>query len=115
MSGVAERLETLRNAIRHYAYRNYVEDDPAIDDAEYDALGREMIALEAEHAELVTPDSPSQRVPGEPSSQFAKVRHPQPILSLGNVFSAEELIAWRDRFMRLLPSGVRASVRYVGE
>jgi DNA ligase (NAD+) len=115
MTEVAERLETLRNAIRYYAYRYFVLDDPAITDAEYDSLWRELIALEAEHPELVTPDSPTQRVPGEVSSQFAKVRHPGPILSLGNVFGQDELLAWRDRFLRLLPSEARAGLQYVLE
>ena len=115
MTEVAERLETLRNAIRYYAYRYFVLDDPAITDAEYDSLWRELVALEAEHPELLTPDSPTQRVPGEPSSQFAKVRHPGPILSLGNVFGPDELLAWRDRFLRLLPSEARAGLQYVVE
>jgi DNA ligase (NAD+) len=115
MTEVAERLETLRNAIRYYAYRYFVLDDPAITDAEYDSLWRELVALEAEHPELLTPDSPTQRVPGEPSSQFAKVRHPGPILSLGNVFGQDELLAWRDRFLRLLPSEARAGLQYVVE
>ena len=115
MTEVAERLETLRNAIRFYAYRYFVLDDPAISDAEYDSLWRELIALEAEHPDLLTPDSPTQRVPGEVSSQFAKVRHPGPILSLGNVFGTDELLAWRDRFLRLLPSQARARLQYVLE
>ncbi len=115
MTEVAERLETLRNAIRYYAYRYFVLDDPAISDAEYDTLWRELVALEAEHPELVTPDSPTQRVPGEASSQFAKVRHPAPVLSLGNVFGPDELLAWRDRFLRLLPSEARTGMQYVLE
>jgi DNA ligase (NAD+) len=115
MLDTAARLETLRNAIRYYAYRYYVLDDPAVTDAEYDSLWHELVALETEHPELITPDSPTQRVPGAPASQFAKVRHPRPILSLGNVFSSEELAAWRDRFMRLLPSDARARVQYVVE
>src|SRR5512142_3315578 len=100
MPGVAERLAQLREAIQYYAYRYYILDDPAVSDAEYDSLWRELVALEAEHPELVTPDSPTQRVPGAVADQFAKVRHPRPILSLGNAFSQEELRAWRDRFLR---------------
>ena len=115
MTDVAKRLETLREAVRYYAYRYYVLDDPVISDAEYDTLWRELVAVEAEHPELVTPDSPSQRVPGAPAERFAKVRHPGPILSLANAFSQEELLAWRDRFARLLPPGEPESVEYAIE
>jgi DNA ligase (NAD+) len=113
--GVAERVDALRRAINYHAHRYYVLDDPQISDAEYDALWRELVELEAEHPELVTPDSPTQRVPGAPSEGFAKVRHPAPILSLGNAFKPEDLYAWRDRFMRLLPESERARVAYVVE
>ena len=115
MPTVAERLETLRQAVRYHAYRYYVLDDPVISDAEYDALWRELVALEAEHPELVTPDSPTQRVPGAAAERFAKVRHPAPILSLGNAFGPEELSAWRDRFAKLLPADELARVQYVVE
>ena len=115
MSTIAERLETLRKAISYYAYRYYVLDDPAVSDAEYDALWRELVELETAHPELVTPDSPTQRVLGAAAEKFVKVRHPSPILSLGNAFTPEELIAWRDRFMKLLPSEDQARVQYVVE
>ena len=109
MSSVVERLETLRTTLQFHAYRYYVLDDPVISDAEYDALWRELVSLEAEHPELVTPDSPTQRVPGAAAERFAKVRHPAPILSLGNAFGPEELIAWRDRFVKLLPADEQAA------
>jgi DNA ligase (NAD+) len=115
MSTVAGRLETLREAIRYYAYRYYVLDDPVVSDAEYDAVWREMAALEAAHPELITPDSPTQRVPGAPADRFAKVRHPAPILSLANGFGAGELIAWRDRFLKLLPTEDQVGIQYVVE
>ncbi len=115
MPTVAERLDTLRQAVRYHAYRYYVLDDPVISDAEYDALWRELVALEAEHPELVAPDSPTQRVPGAAAERFAKVRHPAPILSLGNAFGPEELIAWRDRFAKLLPADDLARAQYVVE
>ncbi len=115
MDDVSERLESLRKAITTHAHRYYVLDDPAISDAEYDALWRELVALESSHPELITPDSPTQRVPGAAAERFAKVRHPSPILSLGNAFAPAELIAWRDRFMKLLPSDEQARVRYVVE
>ena len=108
MPTVAERLDTLRKAVTYHAHRYYVLDDPAISDAEYDALWRELVALESAHPELITPDSPTQRVPGAAAERFAKVRHPSPILSLGNVFAPEELGVWRDRFTKLLPSDEQA-------
>jgi len=93
----------------------YVLDAPTISDAEYDALWRELVQLEADHPELISPDSPTQRVPGAPAARFNKVRHPALILSLGNAFSLDELAGWRDRFMKLLPSEDQARVAYVVE
>jgi DNA ligase (NAD+) len=115
MPTVAERLGALREAVRFHAYRYYVLDDPTISDAEYDALWRELGALEAAHPELVTPDSPTQRVPGTVAERFARVGHPAPILSLGNAFGPEDLVAWRDRFARLLPADELERVQYVVE
>ncbi|MGH2928680.1 MAG: NAD-dependent DNA ligase LigA, partial [Solirubrobacteraceae bacterium] len=93
----AERAAELRRLLDHHGYRYYVLDDPEIGDAEYDALLDELRALEAEHPELVTPDSPTQRVGGEPVSDLVKVRHPEPMLSLANARSAPELEAWIQR------------------
>jgi len=90
----AARAAELRRQLAHHARRYYVEDDPEIGDDEYDALYYELRDLEAAHPELVTPDSPTQRVGGEPVSRLEKVTHPQPMLSLANVRSAEELRAW---------------------
>jgi DNA ligase (NAD+) len=115
MMDVAERLEKLREAVRYHSYRYYVLDDPVVSDAEYDALWRELVALEAEHPELASPDSPTQRVPGAPAERFTKVRHPAQILSLANAFNTEELLAWRDRFSKLLPPGELGGVEYVVE
>jgi len=115
MEDVVSRLERLRNAIRYHAYRYYVLDDPVISDAEYDALWRELVALEAAHPELVTPDSPTQRVPGEPAERLVKVRHPVPILSLSNAFNPDELAAWRERLIKLLPAEDRSRLQYVAE
>jgi DNA ligase (NAD+) len=115
MTDVVKHLESLREAVRYHAHRYYVFDDPVISDAEYDALWRELVALEAEHPELVTADSPTQRVPGAPAEKFAKVRHPAPILSLANAFTREELVGWRDRFSKLLPAGEPERVEYVVE
>ncbi|MDW8325748.1 MAG: NAD-dependent DNA ligase LigA [Anaerolineales bacterium] len=97
----AERAAELRRELNEHNYRYYVLSAPIISDAEYDALFRELQQLEAEHPELVTPDSPTQRVGGYVSEKFAKVRHPAPILSLGNAFNAAEVRAWFERLTRL--------------
>ena len=80
----AERLAALRASIRHHEERYYVLDDPEISDAEFDALMDELEALEREHPDLVTPESPTQRVGGRPMEGFAAVRHAVPMLSLVN-------------------------------
>jgi DNA ligase (NAD+) len=110
---VREEIERLREVIRHHNYRYHVMDAPEISDAEYDSLFARLKALEAQHPELITPDSPTRRVGGEPAERFEKVRHPRPILSLANVFSEEELRAWEERNLKLLPSG--AELEYVVE
>jgi len=91
------RAAQLREELHEHGHRYYVLDDPVIGDEEYDALLDELRGLEAAHPELVTPDSPTQRVGGEPVSALAKVTHAQPMLSLGNARSAEELRAWVER------------------
>ncbi len=100
----AQRIEELRAQIRYHDYRYYVLDDPVISDDAYDALYRELEELEQAHPDLITPDSPTQRVRGEVREEFTAVEHPRPMLSLSNVFSPEELRAWRDRFRKLLPA-----------
>jgi DNA ligase (NAD+) len=99
----AQRIEELREQVRYHAYRYYVLDDPVISDDAYDALYRELQELETSHPELTTPDSPTQRVGGEVREEFVAVEHPRPMLSLQNAFNPEELRAWRERFIRLLP------------
>ena len=91
------RAAELRGQLDYHSHRYYVLDDPEIGDDAYDALLDELRAIEAEHPELVTPDSPTQRVGGEPVSDLEKVRHPQAMLSLANARSAEELRAWIQR------------------
>lgn len=95
------RAAELRRELSEHIYRYHVLSAPIISDAEYDALFRELQQLEAEHPELITPDSPTQRVGGYVSEKFAKVRHPAPILSLGNAFNAAEVRAWFERLTRL--------------
>jgi len=99
---VRRRAEKLREEIREHDRRYYVLDAPVITDAEYDALVRELLALESEHPELVTPDSPTRRVGGEPLDVFPRVRHEIPMLSLENALGEEELAAWIDRVRRNL-------------
>ncbi|HTC72800.1 MAG TPA: NAD-dependent DNA ligase LigA [Solirubrobacteraceae bacterium] len=94
---IASRAQELRAQLEHHAYRYYVLDDPEIGDDVYDRLLDELRAIEREHPELVTPDSPTQRVGGEPVGRLEKVRHLEPMLSLGNVRSEQELRAWVER------------------
>ena len=106
------RADELRSELRRHEHLYYVLDAPEIDDAEYDALMDELKRIEAAHPELLTPDSPTQRVGGKPAEGFKKVRHSRPMLSLDNAYSVEELADW-DRRVRelagLLP------VEYVAE
>src|SRR2546423_5755219 len=108
---VDQRLAELREQIRRHEYLYYVLDNPEVTDAQFDALFGELRHLEEEHPDLVTPDSPTQRVGGETSSQFAKVRHRSPMLSLQNAFDEEEIRAW-DRRVRAV---VGDQVTYVCE
>ena len=101
MTEAVRRAERLRLAINEHNYRYHVLASPTISDAEFDRLLGELQALEAEHPELATPDSPTQRVGGAPSERFTRVAHPQPILSLGNAFKAEDVRAWHERIVRL--------------
>src|SRR5438874_9300633 len=109
---IDQRLESLREKIRQHEYRYYVLDDPEISDAEFDRLMNELKNLEAEHPDLITPDSPTQRVGGKPREGFVKARHSSPMLSLDNAYTEEELRNWERRVHEL--SG-RKDVEYVCE
>jgi DNA ligase (NAD+) len=109
------RVEELREQVRYHNRRYYIEDAPEISDAEYDALYRELEELEATHPELVTPDSPTQRVGGEPLEGFEQVRHAIPMLSLANARKIEELREWDARVRRLLGPDEEGRLRYVTE
>lgn len=102
-AGAAERAASLRQQIERANYAYYVLDAPEISDAEYDRLFRELQALETDHPEVLTPDSPTQRVGAPVASALAKYTHRRPMLSLANAFSAEELAAWEERNARLVP------------
>jgi len=105
---LAARVEALRSQLERANHAYYTLDAPEITDAEYDRLFRELQSLEAEHPELLTPDSPTQRVGAPPASALAKYRHRRPMLSLANAFSAEELAAWEQRNARLVAEVVSA-------
>src|ERR1700758_3279886 len=107
-----KKIEFLREKIRHHEYLYYVLDQPEISDAEFDKLMQQLKDLEAEHPDLITPDSPTQRVGGKPREGFVKVAHSSPMLSLDNTYSEEELRAWERRVHEL--SG-RKDVDYVCE
>jgi DNA ligase (NAD+) len=108
----AKRAEQLRADLRHHEHLYYVLDAPAISDAEYDTLMNELKRTEAAHPELLTPDSPTQRVGGKPAEGFKKVRHSRPMLSLDNAYNAEELGDW-DRRVRELAGAL--PVEYIAE
>ncbi|MBA2725766.1 MAG: NAD-dependent DNA ligase LigA, partial [Actinobacteria bacterium] len=98
------RAERLKTEIDHHSYRYHVLDEPEVADVEYDAMYRELLEIEDAFPELVTPDSPTQRVGAPPSDLFAPVPHRSPMMSLDNVFSLEELQAWGQRAERGLGS-----------
>ncbi len=97
----AKKIEKLREELRHHEHLYYVMDAPEISDAEYDALMNELKKLEAAHPELVTADSPTQRVGGKPAEGFKKAQHSRPMLSLDNAYSKEELTEWDRRVHEL--------------
>jgi len=99
---IAHEIESLRNEIRYHNYRYHVLDDPEIPDAEYDRLVRRLETLESEHPELITPDSPTQRVGAQPIAAFGTVEHRLPMLSLDNAFSEQELRDFHRRVVERL-------------
>jgi DNA ligase (NAD+) len=112
LTDVEARVAELRRQLEYHGHRYYVLDDPEISDAEYDALLNELRELEAAHPELLTPESPTQRVGGQPLDKFTPVEHLQPMLSLANARNEDELRAWEARVRRL--SG-RDDIEYVTE
>ena len=99
---VAARADVLRGELSRHNHLYFVLDQPEISDAQYDALIRELRQIEEEHPELITPDSPTQRVGGAPAEGFGEVQHPSPMLSLSNAFDDEEYLAWHRRVAGLL-------------
>src|ERR1051325_1191717 len=111
-SNLRHTVEQLREKIRHHEHLYFVHDQPAISDAEFDRLVNELKKLEAEHPELITPDSPTQRVGGKPREGFVKARHSIPLQSLDNAYSEEEL---RDFDRRVREGLGRSKVDYIAE
>ena len=101
-TGIKERADRLRKEINRHNHLYHVLDQPEVGDAEYDALMLELRGLEEQYPDLVTPDSPTQRVGAAPAEGFAEVEHPVPLLSLGNAFNDEDLQAWHRRATNLL-------------
>ncbi len=112
VKGVRSEIEKLRKQIRDHDYRYYVMAQPVISDFEYDGLMKKLAELESEHPELITPDSPTQRVGGEPTKEFPQVRHPVPMLSLSNTYDEKDLRDF-DKRIRTLLSGEK--YEYVSE
>jgi DNA ligase (NAD+) len=108
-----QQLQELRDQLRHHEHLYYVLDAPEFTDAQYDALMNRLKRIEQEHPDLITPDSPSQRVGGKPREGFVKLPHSRPMLSLDNAYNEEELRAWDQRIRDALPT--TESVRYVCE
>jgi DNA ligase (NAD+) len=105
-----QQIQTLRDELRHHEHLYYVMDTPELTDAQYDALMNRLKNLEAEHPELITDDSPTQRVGGKPRDGFVKTAHSRPMLSLDNAYNEDELRAWGQRVRDALPS--TETVRY---
>jgi DNA ligase (NAD+) len=111
----AERIAALRSEIRHHEERYYVLNDPEVSDEAFDRLMRELEALEAEYPDLVTADSPTQRVAGRPVESFATVEHAQPMLSLDNAYTEDELRAFDERIRKAAGEAAGDAVPYVAE
>ncbi|MFH1171727.1 MAG: NAD-dependent DNA ligase LigA [bacterium] len=102
-----ERINKLRTVINHHRYLYHVLDRPEISDAAWDSLKRELAELESQYPDLITPDSPTQRVGGKALTKFAKVAHRTPMLSLNDAFSVEEVREWEERIVKLAGPGSR--------
>jgi DNA ligase (NAD+) len=101
---IQQRVQELRQLVQKASYAYYVLDNPIMEDAIYDKLYRELQDLETQYPELITPESPTQRVGEKPASQFSSVRHNIPLYSLENAFNIEEFTKWQERWQRYAPS-----------
>ncbi len=105
----SEEISELKKKLNRAIHQYYILDSPEISDAEYDKLFRQLVELEKQNPELVTPDSPTQRVGGKASEKFEKVSHKIPMLSLGNAFNLEDLKAWDERVKKVVPEAIYSS------
>ncbi len=112
---VKQRVQELRQLLQKASYAYYVLDNPIMEDAVYDKLYRELQDLETQHPELVTPESPTQRVGEKPATKFPSVRHNIPLYSLENAFNIEEFTKWQERWQRYAPSLAKGEFEYVCE
>ena len=112
---VIKRVNELREQINYHNYRYYVLDNPEIPDAEFDKLFRELQSIEEQHPDLVTPDSPTQRVGAAPLKEFGEVRHAVPMLSLANAFSEDELLGFGKRVMDMLGVNTPDQLEFTAE
>src|SRR5687768_16435221 len=112
---VRDQADDLRQQLNYHNYRYYVLDQPAISDAEYDRMFHELRMLEEEYPELVTPESPTQRVGADIATTFAPVNHRAPMLSLANAFGEQELQEWDLRVKRFLGMNPESNIEYVAE
>ena len=112
-SEIEKKIESLREQIREHDYKYYVLTEPTISDEEYDKLVKDLEKLEAEHPELITPDSPTQRVGKDLTKDFKPVKHKIPMLSLANTYNEEELYDFDRRIKEALPEGEK--VEYIVE
>jgi len=110
---IKDKIQQLRRKLDEHNYRYYVLDDPLISDAEYDRLLRELQTFEEENPDLITPDSPTQRVGARPLDAFGSIRHRIPMLSLANAMDTDELLAFHDRLIRRL--GEEQVIEYIAE
>ena len=110
---IKDKIQQLRRKLDEHNYRYYVLDDPLISDAEYDRLLRELQTFEEENPDLITPDSPTQRVGAQPLDAFGSIRHRIPMLSLANAMDTDELLAFHDRLIRRL--GEEQVIEYIAE
>lgn len=101
---IKQKIEKLKHDIQHHDFLYYVKEQPEISDYEYDKLYKELKSLEEEYPQFVTPDSPTQRVSGEPVKEFKSVHHTYPMLSLENTYSQQEIVAWYERILKLIPA-----------
>ena len=112
---VKQEIESLKKTIHHYDHLYYVKNSPSVSDREYDALLRRLQELESDYPELITPDSPTQRVGGKVDERFKAIVHPVPMLSLDNTYNVDEVRAFHQRVLRGLPGVDEDSIEYVVE